>query len=243
MLNILIPMAGSGLRFQNEGYSLPKPLIDIAGRPMIQVVIENLRPQQEHQFIFICQNEHLKKYQLNEVLKKLVPHSQIIGIDGATEGAACTVLKAKSLINSSEPLMIANCDQYIKADINSYLKAQSELDGLIMTMTASDSRWSFAKLNSQGLVTEVREKQIISNQATVGIYNFKQGKDFVQAAEQMIEKNIRVNNEFYVAPVYNELIEQGKKIGAYNIGNLNEAMFGIGTPEDLKAFLSRGAII
>ena len=159
---------------------------------------------------------------------------------GLTDGAACTVLKAKKLINNNNPLMIANSDQYIDSDINLYLNDMVErnLDGLIMTMTADDPKWSFAKTGKNRMVTDVAEKEVISNEATVGIYNFKKGSDFVFHAEDMISKNLRVNNEFYVAPVYNQLIKNNKKIGIYNIGKEADGMYGLGIPEDLNLFIN-----
>ena len=131
--------------------------------------------------------------------------------------------------------MIANSDQYVDTDINNYLDAMKGYDGLIMTMPADDPKWSFIKYDEEGFVTEVREKEVISNEATVGIYNYKRGKDFVSYAKQMIAKNARVNNEFYVAPAYNEMIADGLKIVYQDVG---EKMYGLGVPTDLEAFLS-----
>lgn len=240
MLNIVIPMAGAGSRFAKAGYKDPKPLIPVHGVPMIKVVIDNLTPDIEHRFIFICQKEHVKLYGLKEKLNEWAPNCSIIELDGLTEGAACTVLHAKHLINSDDPLMIANSDQYIDLNINDYLnKLENEdLDGLIMTMTADDPKWSFVGLDQRGLVTNVVEKQVISSEATVGIYNYAHGKDFVRAAETMIDKDERVNNEFYVAPAYNQLIAEGQKVGIYNIGAEAAGMYGLGIPADLDLFLS-----
>lgn len=233
MLNIVIPMAGRGSRFVKAGYELPKPLIDIYGHPMIEYVTENIKPSCEHRFIYICQEEHLKKFDLANELKKMSVGCEIITIDHITEGAACTVLLAEKFIDNDDALMIANSDQYVDIDIDVYLSAIGGKDGLIMTMPANDPKWSFIKYDVNGNVIMVREKEVISNEATVGIYNYKHGKDFVKYAYQMIEKNIRVNNEFYVAPVYNEMIQAGLKIGYYDIG---AKMFGLGIPEDLTFF-------
>ena len=235
MLNIVIPMAGRGSRFASAGYIMPKPLIDVHGRYMIEYVIENLRPNREHRFIFICQEEHLQKYSLKEKLEQLSPGCEVISIDHITEGAACTVLLAEKFIDNDDELMIAHSDQYVYTDINSYLDAMKGYDGLIMTMPADDPKWSFIKYDGDGFVTEVREKEVISNEATVGIYNYKKGKDFVSYAKQMIAKNARVNNEFYVAPAYNEMISDGLKIVYHDVG---EKMYGLGVPEDLETFLS-----
>lgn len=237
MLNIVIPMAGRGSRFANAGYKLPKPLIDVKGKRMIEVVTNNLRPRCKHRFIYICLAEHIEKYGLIEELNRIAPGCAIVPVSQVTEGAACTVLLAEQYIDSDDPLMISNSDQYVDVDINDYLEKQKENDGLIMTMTAHDSKWSFIRYDGNSFVTEVREKEVISDEATVGIYNFAKGSDFVAGAHEMIEKNIRVNNEFYVAPVYNILIAHGKKFAYHNIGSLQNGMWGLGVPEDLKVFL------
>ena len=235
MLNIVIPMAGRGSRFAKAGYEMPKPLIDIYGHPMIEYVTVNIRPKCEHRFIYICQEEHLEKYGLAEELKRMSPGCEIVTIDHITEGAGCTVLLAEKFIDNDDELMIANSDQYVDTDINEYLAAMGEQDGLIMTMPADDPKWSFIKYDEEGNVTMVREKEVISNEATVGIYNYRHGRDFVKYAHQMIDKNIRVNNEFYVAPVYNEMIAAGLKIGFCDVG---AKMFGLGIPEDLNYFMN-----
>ena len=240
MLNIVIPMAGAGSRFAKAGFVDPKPLIPVFGKPMIQLVIDNLTPACDHQFIFICQRTHVKEYGLREKLARFAPGAELIEIYGLTEGAACTVLKAADLIDSQNPLMIANSDQYVDTNINQYLAIESgrHLDGLIMTMKATHPKWSFAATDDAGFVTLVAEKDPISDDATVGIYNFAHGADFVLAANQMIAKDLRVNGEFYVAPVYNEMIGRGAKIGIANIGDdQGNGMFGIGTPEDLRLFI------
>lgn len=234
MLNIVVPMAGRGSRFANAGYVLPKPLIDVHGRPMIEYVTKNIAPECEHKFIYICQEEHLEKYDLEKELRRMAPGCEIVTVDHITEGAACTVLLAEKYIDNEDALMIANSDQYVDTDINAYLGIMGNNDGLIMTMPADDPKWSFIRYDEKGFVTLVREKKVISDQATVGIYNYKHGKDFVNYAHQMIEKNIRVNNEFYVAPVYNEMIEVGKKLVYCDVG---AKMFGLGVPEDLEKFL------
>ena len=238
-VNIIIPMAGRGSRFANGGYKEPKPLIPIFNKTMIEVVVSNLTPKREHRFIFVCQNEHIKEYGLKDKLSKLDKDVEIIGIDEITEGQLCTVLKASDFINNEEALMTANSDQYIDFDINDYLEymESKEYDGLIMTMTSKDEKWSYAKTDDNSIVIETAEKKAISNEATVGIYNFKAGKDLVKAADKMIQDNIRVNGEFYICPVYNYLIKEGYKTGIYNIGEEYNGMYGLGIPKDLEFFL------
>ena len=232
-MKVLIPMAGRGKRFEDAGYSFPKPLIDVNGKPMIQIIVENLNFPDKH--IFISQKEHMDKYSIKEMLNLVRENSEIISVNEVTEGAACTVLLAKDLIDNDEELIIANSDQWVNWNNQHFLSylREKNVDGGIVTFIATHPKWSFVKTDEEGLVTEVAEKRPISNIATVGIYYFKKGSDFVKAAEQMITKNIRTNNEFYVAPVFNEMIGDGKKILTYPVAEMR----GLGTPEDLKRFI------
>jgi HAD superfamily hydrolase (TIGR01509 family) len=232
-MNVLIPMAGAGSRFEKAGYSFPKPLIDVNGKPMIQVVVENLNI--DANYIFIVQKIHREKYNLDALLNLISPKCSIIEVDGLTEGAACTALKAKNLINNDDPLFFANSDQFVEWDSNEFMYKMLErnVDGGIVTFNSTHPKWSFAKIDDCGFVTEVAEKNPISDLATVGYYYWKHGKDFVNYAEEMIRKNIRVNNEFYVCPVFNQAVSDNKKIITSNA----DKMWGIGTPEDLKYFI------
>jgi dTDP-glucose pyrophosphorylase len=240
MLNIVLPIAGRGSRFAVAGYAQPKPLIPVHGIPMIAAVVRNVRPTCAHRFIFVALAEHLEHAGMREALSQAAPGCVIIPVDRVTEGAACTVLLAREFINSDEPLMLANSDQWVDIDIDDYLASQDRqrADGLIMTMKADDPKWSFVGLSGKRMVTRVVEKEVISNEATVGIYNFRRGSDFVRAADGMIAKNLRVNNEFYVAPVYNELIADGARIAIYNVGREGAGMYGLGIPSDLESFLA-----
>ena len=232
-MNVLIPMAGAGSRFEKAGYTFPKPLIDVRGKPMIQWVVDNLNV--EAKYIFIVQQSHFEKYNLKETLSNFCPNNEIIQIDGITEGAACTTLLAKQYIDKDEPLIIANSDQFVEWDSDEFIYScsASDLDANILTFNSTHPKWSFAKLNDLGFVTEVAEKKPISDLATAGIYYWRKGSDYVKYAEQMIDKNIRVNSEFYVCPVFNEAIQDNKKVRTYNI----DKMWGLGTPEDLEHFL------
>jgi dTDP-glucose pyrophosphorylase len=232
-LNVLIPMAGAGSRFSTAGYTFPKPLIEVNGKPMIQVVVNNLNI--DANYIFIVQREHYDKYNLKYLLNLIAPDCKIVQVEGMTEGAACTTLLAQEFIDNDNPLLIANSDQYIEWDSNScmYAFGADTIDAGILTFEASHPKWSYAALDDNGFVKEVAEKKVISNNATVGVYYWKKGSDYVKYANQMIEKNIRTNNEFYVCPVFNEAILDNKKVRVKEIKN----MWGIGTPEDLNYFL------
>jgi HAD superfamily hydrolase (TIGR01509 family) len=232
-LNVVIPMAGAGSRFEQAGYTFPKPLIEINNQPMIQVVINNLNIAAN--YIFVVQKQHREKYNLDSMLNLIAPNCKVVEVDGVTEGAACTALLTKKFIDNDEPLILANSDQYIEWNSNEFMYKMYEqnLDGGILTFESTHPKWSYAKINENEQVIEVAEKKPISKYATVGIYFWKHGKDFVKYAESMINKNIRVNNEFYICPVFNEAITDNKKIKIFNV----EKMYGLGTPEDLNNFL------
>ena len=234
-MTVLIPMAGAGSRFEEAGYTFPKPLIEVNGKPMIQLVVENLNIEAE--YIYIVQKKHYYKYNLQHLLNLITPNCKIIRVDGITQGAACTTLLAKNYINNEHPLIIANSDQYVNWNSNKFMYSMQadDIDAGILTFESIHPKWSFAKTNDSGLVTEVAEKKPISNHATVGIYYWTKGSDYVKYAEQMIAKDRRVNNEFYVCPVFNEAIEDNKRIKIFEI----DKMWGLGTPEDLAAFLNR----
>lgn len=232
-LNILIPMAGAGSRFEQAGYTFPKPLIDVNGKPMIQVIVDNIN--MDANYIFVVRKEHRSKYNLDTLLNLIAPNCKIVEVDKVTEGAACTTLLAKEFIDNDNPLVMANSDQFVEWDSNEFMykMIEQKVDGGILSFKSTHPKWSFAKTDENGYVTEVAEKNPISDIATVGIYYWAKGSDYVKFAEQMIEKNIRVNNEFYVCPVFNEAIKGGKKIKTFN----TEKMWGLGTPEDLNIFL------
>jgi beta-phosphoglucomutase-like phosphatase (HAD superfamily)/dTDP-glucose pyrophosphorylase len=232
-LNVLIPMAGFGSRFKSAGYVFPKPLVEVNGKPMIQAVVESLGINAK--YTYIVQKEHYEKYNLSYLLNLITPDCNIIEVDGVTEGAAVTCLLAKEYINTSSPLIMANSDQIVEWNSREFIYDLmiKNADGGIATFKSTHPKWSYAKTNSDGLVFEVAEKKPISDTATVGIYYWKHGSDFVKYANNMIEKNIRTNNEFYVCPVFNEAIADGKRIFANNI----DKMWGIGTPEDLKYYM------
>jgi HAD superfamily hydrolase (TIGR01509 family) len=232
-MNILIPMAGAGSRFQQAGYTFPKPLIEVDGKPMIQVVVDNLNI--DANYIFVVQKEHRIKYNLDTLLNLITPNCKIVEVDGLTDGAACTTLLAKEFINNDSPLLIANSDQFLEWNSSEFMYKMIEqnVDAGIVTFTATHPKWSFVKIDEYGYVNEVAEKNPISDIATVGVYYWNKGSDYVKYAEQMIQKDIRTNNEFYVCPIFNEAIEDAKKIKTYGI----EKMWGLGTPEDLKTYL------
>jgi dTDP-glucose pyrophosphorylase len=235
-LNVLIPMAGAGSRFATQGFTFPKPLIDVRGKPMIQLVVENLNI--EANYIFIVQKEHYEKYQLKYLLNLIAPDCKIVIIDGVTEGAACTTLLAAEYIDNENPLLMVNSDQLLDWDSNKvmYSLQADQIDGGIITFTSTHPKYSYVKLDENGWVNECVEKRVISNMATTGHYYWTRGMDYIFYADRMIQKNKRVNGEFYVAPVYQEAIEGGEKMKFKN--KTVEGMWSLGTPEDLSYFLA-----
>ena len=238
MINIVIPMAGQGSRFSNAGYKKPKPFIDVFGKTMIECVIENLNCNNAR-FILIGRKEHLEieKKLISEIKKR--HNAEFISLEKLTEGTASTVLYARKYINDENPLLIANSDQLVHIDIQEFINDSLErsLDGSILTFKDKElnPKWSYAKADSNGNVTEVQEKIAISDNATVGIYYFAKGEFFVNSAIDMIIHNDRVNNEFYTCPVYNYMIKERLKVGLYQIKSTE--MVGLGTPEDLELYI------
>jgi beta-phosphoglucomutase-like phosphatase (HAD superfamily)/dTDP-glucose pyrophosphorylase len=232
-ITIVIPMAGNGSRFTKAGYTDPKPLIPVHDKPMISWVVDNLRVPGAR-FVFIIRADYPPS--CKEYLRSIAPDCSIIVVHKVTEGAACTVLLAKNQINNDTPILIANSDQFIEFDASEFVHSflTSGVDGKISTFDGNGHpKWSYAAVKD-GYVTEVREKDPFSDHATTGVYMWRRGSDFVRFAEQMISKNIRVNNEFYTVPVYNEAIADGLKITIESC----KRMWGLGVPEDLEYFLT-----
>lgn len=233
-------MAGMGSRFLYNGMSKPKPFIDVKGKPMFVQVMENLDIP-DARFILIARKEHLQSEAKIVKEIELNYNAKFISIDKITEGTACTVLFAREEINSDNPLLIANSDQLVDINVNEFVNdcLNKNLDGHILCFRDKElnPKYSFAKTNEYGFVTQVKEKEAISDQATVGIYLFSKGKYFVNGAVDMIINNDRVNNEFYTCPVYNYLVAKNMKIGTYNIDF--EQMHCIGTPTDLELYLKQ----
>ena len=232
-LQIVIPMAGEGKSFQEAGYKFPKYLVDIAGKPMIQWVTENINA--DAKYIFILNEDHYTKYNLKYMLPLLVNDIEIITLKKETEGAPQTVLAAEEIINNNKPLAIVNADQYLKWNSNEffYAMAADECDGGIVTFESTHPMYSFVETGKDGFVIRCAEKKPISRNATAGVYYFRRGKDFVDGAKKMINKKIMTNGQYFVCPVYNELIAQGLKIRKYDI----DKVWTFAVPEELDYFI------
>ena len=232
-LQIVIPMAGAGKSFQKAGYKFPKFLVDVAGKPMIQWVTENINV--EAKYIFILNKDQYDKYNLKYMLPLLVDNLEIITLNKETEGAPQTVLSAEKIINNDKPLAIINADQYMEWNSNEffYAMAADECDGGVVSFESTHPMYSFVKTGDDGFITECAEKKPISRYATAGVYYFRQGKDFVQGAKEMIKKKITTNDQYFICPVYNELITKGMKIRKYDI----EKVWSFAVPEELDYFV------
>jgi dTDP-glucose pyrophosphorylase len=234
MINVIIPMAGLGSRFVNKGYSVPKPFIPVLGKTMIENVVSNIGLDATYYLIVRKEHYEFHKELINRIQKQNI---KFIVIPKLTEGPLSTSLFALKHINNEVPLLIANSDQIIDMSFNDLVKDSilRKLDGSILTFNDNSPKWSYVEINEHKLVTRAVEKQVISQYATAGVYFFNKGSEFVNASIELIINNDRVNNEFYVCPVYNYLIQNGSKIGIFNIES--SKMHGIGTPEDLDAYL------
>jgi len=234
--NLVVPMAGRGSRFTEEGYTDSKPFIDVDGKPMIQRVIENLnfKFNPEYKTIILCQKSDYERYDFS-IFNNIIGHNniEIIQVDGITEGAACTLLLAKEFIDSDVPMLSFNTDQMIEYNVEETFNKFKLYDGGIPCFWGDSTDWSYARTNNLDLVNEVAEKKVISNNATAGYYYWSKGSDFVKYAEEMIAANDRVNNEFYVAPVYNYAIMDGKRITISQVDRIYE----LGTPFYLRKYL------
>jgi dTDP-glucose pyrophosphorylase len=235
-MNVLIPMAGLGSRFPVSEYKVPKPMIPIKnfGLPMIEVAIKTL--DVSGKYIFIVNSAQPEYFEVVKTLWKAANNPIIINVDYLTEGPASTCLLATQFINNDEPLVIANCDQIMEWSGQSFLEYcnQSDSDGIVVTYDVQTTKNSYVKLDERGWATEFAEKKIISNHSLNGIHYWKKGSDFVESAMKMIDKDIRVNNEFYISQTYNELVQEGKKITIYEIDKFQH--WAVGTPEDLDKY-------
>jgi choline kinase len=233
-MNIVMPMAGKGVRLQNFDSS-PKPLVKVLGKTIVEWSIETLGINGN--YIFCCKKEHIEKFEIDKLLKKVVPNCKIVSIDYQTKGTAQSVLEAMELIDNDEELIISDTDHYLKWDndfFNNEIR-KKDIDGCVMVFPEeyTSKKASYVKLDNQGYVIESAEKQPISKIATVGVHYFKKGSDFVKYAKQMIDNGINFNNEYYVTPIYNLFIKSNKKIITYPV----KKMWALGSPDEVDLFL------
>jgi len=236
-VNIIIPMAGLGSRFQQAGFSLPKPLIKVINKPMYSWAVDSLPLEYTNKLIFVLLSsepkfEELKK-DIGDRYKKFNPI--ILDVTKLTEGQSATVLMSKDYINNDVPLLIHNADTAFDIKRN-WLEdiLNNDVDGALLVFNSNEPRWSYSREDAKGSVVEVREKKVISNFATTGTYYFRYGFQYVSLAEDRISKKLKEANEYYIAPLYNDMIEKGAIIK--NI--LIDKLYCFGTPEDLVTSLN-----
>jgi NDP-sugar pyrophosphorylase family protein len=224
-LKLVMPMAGMGSRFVQQGYSQPKPVIDVAGKPMFVRSVESIGIDFDD-YVFIIQAEH----NISKAILEYYPQAKIIELEQVTQGAACTVLKAQQFFEDTDSLFVCNCDNFMQWDKSKFVEQQHH-DGIIMVFeeTEQDPKWSYAQVED-GLVVKVAEKNPISKWATSGHYYWRSWATFVESANRMIEAEDTVNGEYYLCPVYNHT---PGNVVTVQINNMQ----GVGTPEELQAWL------
>jgi len=242
MINILMPMAGKSLFFDNPGFHYPKPLIEIQGKTMVELAINNYRlVKEKHKFIFVVNKNDCVRYHVDNVLSLVTDHNcEIIRLTNETKGAACSALMAVDYIDSDDKLIITNSDQIIDVDLNEILASfdKRNLDAGVVCFNTVHPRWSFVRTDEHLAIIEAAEKRPISNKAIAGFYYFKKGSMFVEAAMASIEKGASVDGIFYVAPVINELILKSMNLGIYEIDNSKYHTFY--SPQKIEEFETRG---
>ncbi|MDG1690012.1 MAG: hypothetical protein P8I02_04480 [Flavobacteriales bacterium] len=240
-MNILIPMAGAGSRFTNEGYKVSKPLILVNKKPMVVEATNHLPKSKNH--IYICKKKHLEDDKIDVEIKRFYPKAKFITIDYLTEGQASTCLLAKNEINNNEELIIGACDNGMIWNEKKFLFEKNETDCLVwtfrnnVTVVNKPESYGWIDITEKNFAKRASVKVPISNNpisdhAIVGTFWFKKGKYFVEAAEKMISKNRRINNEFYVDECINDLIELGLRVKVFEV----DKYICWGTPKDLKTY-------
>jgi dTDP-glucose pyrophosphorylase len=233
-VNIVVPMAGRGARFADQGLNIPKPLIPVEGRPMVAWALDSLRELAYSQLIFVVLQEHETTFGVTDMLRQLAGASiQVVVIPRVTEGQLCTVLAAKEIINTDEDILIASADTFIRSPLqHDIARRSSKCHGIISVANLPGDRWSFARTDEQGNVVEVAEKVRISEHASTGLYYFSNGSEFVQVAQTMIANQEKTRGEYYVIPVYQKYIERGWQVKI----SVASEMWDMGTPEALGEF-------
>jgi NDP-sugar pyrophosphorylase family protein len=227
-------MVGASQFFDDSEYKYPKPLIEINGKTIIELVINNLSSTRDANFIFVVNEDDCKKHHLDNVLSIVTDHNcHVVKISKQTKGAACSVLMAIDKIAGEKPLIIANSDQVLDVDFNSVIAKLDQADAGVITFNSIHPKWSFVKLNNDEVI-ETAEKKPLSKEAIAGFYYFSQGDFFIESAFSMIKKDASVDGLFYVSPVFNEMILKGKKVKRVNIDSKQYHSFY--SPQKIKEY-------
>jgi len=236
-MKVVLPMAGRGSRFEGSGFTMPKPLIPVLGKPMFLWALESLKNVSFSELIIIALKEHEEQYHLSKIIYNyLGGDASLVLLDKVTEGQLCTVLAAKKYFDSEEDLLIISSDTIVESELGSSIQNKSkDCKGIISVANMAGDRWSFARIDTLGRVDKVAEKTRISNHASTGLYYFSNGNTFIKVAEEMIANNEKTKGEYYIIPVYQKYIEKGWQV------TISEAsdMWDLGTPDSLQEFLNR----
>lgn len=237
-MRLVVLMAGDSGVFEVAGHKYPKNLVEIDGEPLVQRVVEGLRPLVERasHAVFLVREEENRRHHTDQVIRLLAPEAEVAGVPALESGAACTALHAIGHISREEPLLIFNGDQVLEADLAGIVEGfeADGLDGGVVTFDAVHPRWSYVRTGEDGLVLEAAEKRPISRLATAGTYWFRRGGDFLDGAMAMIRKDASVEGAYYVCPVYNELILRGLRIGTRHIER--ERYFSLASLHGVNAY-------
>ena len=237
-MKYVIPMAGKSSRFSDAGFKIPKYLIEVKNKTLIEYSVDSLPIRSNDEIIFIVLNEHERIFNVTKIIKNKFKSKkiQIISIKKETRGQSETVMFSRNYIDEFEDLVIFNIDTcfYSKTLIKKLQFKNNKKDGIIGSFynSSNENHWSFANINKEERVIKVVEKEKISNYALTGLYHFSESKDFFETAENHIRKNKLFKNEFYVAPLYNDLILNGKSY----VLDIVEKFIPLGTPEEILAF-------
>lgn len=248
MLYIIVPMAGRGVRFAEAGYNLPKPIIDVLGRPMISWVVDSLRPglnslsmveSLDYRFVFVVLNEHVESFGIDSIIQSICVDPVIIALDNVTKGCLCTVLGAcefldnSGLTQMSDSLLVANSDQYFVGGLGTLLSCKE--DGGVLSFRSDDPACSYVCLDESGHISYVAEKVVVSDRANVGVYFFRSLDNFVNYGKEYVSSGSMLNGEFYLAPMMNLMVDAGNRLVSVDV----DEFWGLGTPERFNAFVER----
>lgn len=240
-LHIVMPMAGEGSRFLKEGWTTPKPLIELKGQPLFKHAISSVTDEEiQMKYSFIVRQEHIDKYQIDEGIKSFLPEANVFSVLKTTRGAVETCLIAESAIADDDAVIVMDCDlefrskkfiEIIKRILSTPIEDAE--GGALVSFYSNEPRYSYAEIGENGYVVRTAEKEVISNHALCGAYLFSSGKRFRQIAHQLLDEPVFTKPEYYVSLLFNYLLKDGEKVELAPM----EEYYSYGTPEELKHYL------
>lgn len=237
-MRVLMLFSGDDTAFRESGFQYPKNLTEIDGTPMIQNVMQSFKEvlDSADEILLTMRQPEIDRYHTSSVARLLYPRVKIVSVPNVTKGAACAVLLAVKKIDNNEELLVINGDIILEESVLPAITdfRKRNLDGGVVTFESVHPRWSFVKCDESGQIIEATEKRPISKNATVGVYYFKKGSDYVAAAENMIRKDANVNGAFYICPVFNEMVLMQKKLGIYEINR--NIYYSLASPKGIEVY-------